>query len=79
MFDSRHPMFAGYINGLIAVSWSNPKKKNAASELSLRTTTLVLWEDDSWSYPKITMFHGELLSHGYLLFEKHQTPIVLND
>jgi hypothetical protein len=70
-------MYDGHINGLIAVSWSNPKKKMLL--LSLRTTTLVLWEDDSWSYPKITMFHGELLSHGYLLFEKHQTPIVLND
>ena len=32
MFDSRHPMYDGHINGLIAVSWSNPKKKNAASE-----------------------------------------------
>ena len=27
MFDSRHPMYDGHINGLIAVSWSNPKKK----------------------------------------------------
>jgi hypothetical protein len=25
-------MYDGHINGLIAVSWSNPKKKNAASE-----------------------------------------------